>query len=288
MNTKSVKNGFSLPVVGIGTWPMGGYRKHNIKNDDDKDIKALQFAISKGITHIDTAELYARGYSEILLGKALKGYDREKLIIASKASRDSLLTKEGVKNACKESLKRVGIDYFNIYYLHWRSDSPLKPQIEALEELYEEGLIKNIGVSNFKTETLKEAQNYCKYPIVANQVHYNLIFREPERDGLLKFCQDNDIMMVAYRPVELGKLANTGNPVMLDFADKYEGWSHAQLAISWLISQKNIVTLFGGSNEDYIQENIKSAELVMDDEDIEHGRNDYSGQIDISDSVPLE
>ncbi|HUC88592.1 MAG TPA: aldo/keto reductase [Candidatus Paceibacterota bacterium] len=288
MKIKTLKNGFSLPVIGIGTWPMGGYRKHDKNNDDERDIKALRFAIDNGVTHIDTAELYARGYSEIILGKAIEGYDRKNLIIASKASLDSLLTKEGIKNACRESLKRVNTNYFDLYYLHWRNkEVPLKIQMEALEELYEEGLIKNIGVSNFKTETLREAQSYCKYPIVANQVHYNLIFRGPERDGLLKYCQDNDIMLVAYRAVELGKLANTGNSVMLDFADKYVGYTHAELAISWLISQKNVVALFGGSKLDFITENIKAAELVMDNEDIEHGRNDYDGQIEVSDSIPL-
>lgn len=288
MRTKILKNGFSLPVVGMGTWPMGGYREHNINNNDERDIKAILFAIDNGVTLIDTAELYAHGYSETLLGKAIKGRNRKNLIICSKVSKDSLLTKEGIKNACKESLKRVNIDYFDLYYLHSRNKNvSLKLQIEALEELYDEGLIKNIGVSNFNTESLKEAQSYCKYPIVANQVHYNLIFRGPERDGLLEYCQNNDVMLVAYRSVELGKLANTGNPVMLDFADKYEGWTHAQLAISWLISQDNVVALFGGSNLDYISENIKASELIMDSEDIQHGRDDYSGQIEISDTIPL-
>lgn len=289
MKTKTLKNGFSLPVIGIGTWPMGGYRrKRDENNNDDRDIRALQFAINNGVTLIDTAELYAGGYSETLLGKAIEGYDREKLVICSKASKDSLLTKEGIKNACKESLKRVKIDYFDLYYLHSKNKNvPIKIQMEALEELYEEGLIKNIGVSNFNTESLKEAQACCKYPIVANQVHYNLIFRGPEIDGLLKYCQENDVMLVAYRAVELGKLANTGNPTMLDLGDKYTGWTHAQIAISWLISQPNVVALFGGSNIDFITENIKAAELVMDTEDIEYGRLNYRGQIEVSDAVPL-
>lgn len=287
MKTKILKNGFTLPVIGIGTWPMGGYRKKDENNNDERDIEALKFAIDKGITHIDTAELYADGYSEILLGKAIQGYNRDLLFIASKASRDSLLSKEGIKNACKKSLERVGVKYFNLYYLHWRNDSSLNMQMEALEELYEEGLIKNIGVSNFNTESLKEAQSYCKYPIVANQVHYNLIFREPEREGLLKYCQENDVMLVAWRPIELGKLANTGNSGMLNLADKYPGWTHAQLSISWLISQKNVVTLFGGSNKDYIIENIKADGLVINNEDIEEARANFGGQIGVSDAVPL-
>lgn len=288
MKTKTLQNGFSLPVIGMGTWPMGGYRKKAEHNNDERDISALRFAIDSGITHLDTAEMYARGYAEELLGKAIVGYDRSRLFIGSKASRESLLSKEGVIEACKNSLTRVGTDYFDLYYLHWRSkEAELEPQIRALEELYESGLIKNIAVSNFNTESLKEARSLCKYPIVANQVHYNLIFRGPERDELLTFCQNNDVLLVAYRPVELGKLANTGNPIMLDLADKYPEWTHAQIAISWLISQPNVVTIFGGSHKDFITENLKAANLTLQPEDIEYARENYGGQIEVSDSIPL-
>jgi diketogulonate reductase-like aldo/keto reductase len=102
-------------------------------------------------------------------------------------------------------LDRVGIGSFDLYYIHWREEKfDLADCMKALEELVDEGKIKNIGVSNFSTESLKEAQSYCKkYKIVANQVHYNLIFREPESDGLLQYCQDNDVMLVSFRPLEL-------------------------------------------------------------------------------------
>ncbi len=286
MQTKTLKNGFEIPVLGMGTWPMGGYRTR----DDSKDaehIDVLKYAIEQGVTHFDTAELYGRGHSEELLGEAIKGVDRSTLFVASKASRDSLRSKEAVISACKASLERVGTDYFDLYYLHWRiPEHALKHQIEALEYLYEEGLIKNIGVSNFNTESLKEAQALCKYPIVANQVHYNFIFRGPERDGLLQYCQENDVILVAYRPVELGKLANTGNPAMLDLADKYKK-PHAQLAINWLISQKNVVTIFASLERKFIDENIGSLGWNIEDEDIERARKEYGGQIDVSDSVPL-
>lgn len=286
--SKTLRDGFSLPVIGLGTWPMGGYRTQKPDNDDERDIAAIRFALDQGITHLDTAEIYAAGYAGQLLGRAIVGYDRSKLQIASKASRNSLTSKDALKAACKASLTRAGIEYFDLYYIHWRHpEAPLKPQIEAMEELCEEGLIRNIGVSNFKTSSFVEAQDMCKYKIVANQVHYNLIFRGPERDGLLEYCQKNDVLMVAYRPVELGKLANTGNPVMLDIADANPGWTHAQIAISWVISQPNVVALFGGSSTAFIAEDIKAVQLRLSGADIEHGRTNYGGQIEVSDSVPL-
>ncbi len=286
MENKILKNGFEIPVLGVGTWPMGGYRVADDTRDEES-IEILKYAIQQGITHFDTAELYGRGHSEELLGEAIKDAERSTLFIASKASRDSLLSKDAVIQACKSSLNRVGTEYFDLYYLHWRiPEYDLKPQIEALEFLYEEGLIKNIAVSNFNTASLKEAQELCKYPIVADQVHYNLIFRGPERDGLLEYCQENDVMLVAYRPVELGKLANTGNPTMLDLADKYKR-PHAQLAINWLISQKNVVTIFASLEKKFIDENLAALGWNIDGEDIERARKEYSGQIDVSDSVPL-
>lgn len=287
VETKKLQNGFEMPVLGLGCWPLGGYRSADPRRDTH-DLATLKHALSSDITHFDTAELYARGHSEELLGQAIAGYDRSKLFLASKASRESLISKEALKNACKNSLKRVGTDYFDLYYVHWHiPDYSLEDQMKAMEELYEEGLIKNIAVSNFKVETFKRAQEFCKYPIVANQVHYNLILRGPEADGLVEFCQENDVMLVAYRPVELGKLANTGNPVMLSLSEKYPGKKHAQIAINWLISQPNVVTIFGCLDKRFIDENLGALGWMMDSEDIEYARENYGPQIEVSDSVPL-
>lgn len=111
---------------------------------------------------------------------------------------------QAIKNACKNSLKRMNIEYIDLYYIHWRDQSfSLQDSMKAMNELVDEGYIRYIGVSNFSKETLIEAQSYSKHPIVANQVHYNIIFREPETSGLLDYCQKNDVMLVAWRPLEL-------------------------------------------------------------------------------------
>src|SRR3989338_8444710 len=158
--TKKLKTGFEMPVFGLGTWQMGGRKEHDLDNDDEADILSIRTAIDSGITHIDTAEIYANGYSEIL-------------------------------------------------HRH-NPDLDLKQTIKALDYLVEQDLVKNIGVANFNKEFLAEAQSYTKNKIVCNQVHYNLEFREPEVTSLLNYCQNNDVFLVAWRPVGKGNLLGNG------------------------------------------------------------------------------
>ena len=185
---------------------MGGRYERDSSNDDELDIKAVQDAILAGVTHIDTAEIYAGGHAEELIAEAIKkaGVDRKKLFITSKVSGDDL-SYDGIINSCKASLKRLNTDYLDLYIIHWYSENfPLEKSVQALNDLKKDGLIKNIGVSNFGFEHLKEAMRYSKYPIVCDQVHYNLKVREAEYSKLLKFCAENDVMVVAYRPLDKG------------------------------------------------------------------------------------
>lgn len=284
--TKKLKNGFEMAVLGIGTWPMWGFRTRDLDNNDQRDIEAIRYAIDQGLTTLDTAEMYAGGYAETLLWQAIEWYPREKLFISSKVRGDNC-SYQAIKNACKNSLKRMGIDYIDLYYIHWRdTDFSLEESMKAMNELVEEGLIKHIGVSNFSVESMKEAQSYSKYPIVANQVHYNIIFREPETSGLLKYCQENDILLVAWRPLELWKLANSGSTFILDAVNKYKQ-KHPAIVLNWLLAQKNVVTLFKSSNIEHIDKNLKSLDFTMSSDDVEDIRENYPHKIHISDAVPL-
>lgn len=167
-----------------------------------RDISAIRNCIEHGITHIDTAELYANGYTETLIAAALKGYNRSGIFLVSKAHWDHL-SYDGIIHACRESLKRLETNYLDLYLLHsYNAKFPLKESMEALDYLVTEGLVRNIGVSNFTKEHLAEAQSYTKNKIVCNQVHYNLIFREAEATGLLRYCQENDVFLSAWRPVQ--------------------------------------------------------------------------------------
>ncbi len=285
MKNKELKSGFFLPELGFWTWPMWWY-KHKIENyDSSKDIEAIKFAIKNWITHFDTAELYGTGSAEEILGEAIKNYDRKKLIIASKV-KGSNCSYSAIKMACKKSLKRLNLDYLDLYYIHWREKQfDLKDCMKAMDELLEEGLIKNIWVSNFSLKSLKEAESYTKNKIVANQVHYNLIYREPEQE-LLEYCQKNDVLLVAWRPLELWKLANSWTSVLVDIATKYKK-THAQVAINYLTSQENVVTLFKSNNLEHISENLWALNWNLSQEDLENFKNNFSAKVEKSDTIAL-
>jgi len=190
-------------------------------------------------------------------------------------------------NACRKSLERLNTNYLDLYLLHqFSKDFSLEETMKALVELKDKGFVKNIGVSNFNVEHLKEAQSYSKYPIVCNQVHYNLRVREVEQSGLLKYCQENDVMIVAYRPTEKSKLFETTPKIIEDMCKKYNK-TFAQISINWLISQPNVVTLAKTRNPKHLEENLGAIRWQMDQEDIEKLRNEFPNQVNISDVVPL-
>lgn len=285
--TKKLKNGFEMPVYGLGTWAMGGMMQHDLNNDDNADILSIQQAIDNGITHIDTAEVYAEGYSEILIGKAIEKYDRKKLFLASKVWRSHHHYDDLIK-ACKESLKRVGVSYFDLYYTHRYSlDIPVKETMRAMDTLINEGLIKNIGVCNHTIEEFEEAQSYAKHKIVAHQLHLNLKYREAERKGLLEYCQKNDVMFVAWRPLQRGILLSEKENIVSELAEKYHR-TPAQIALNWLISQDNVVTLSKTRSEEHLKENLGAVGWTMEKEDIKRLDKEYPDQEDVSDAVPLD
>lgn len=284
--TKQLKSGFAMPVYGFGTWMVGGDFYRNPDNDDESDINAIKQAIELGVTHIDTAEKYADGHAERLIGEAIKEFDREKLFIVSKVAPNNLRYADLIESA-RASLERVGTDYLDLYLIHSPNpDIPLKETMRAMDTLVDEGRIRNIGVSNFTVEGVQEAQTYTKNKIVANQLHLNLKFREPERKGLLKYCQENDMLFIAWRPVQKGVLAEQGTAILDEMARKYNK-TPAQIAINWLISQPNIVTLSKTRSIAYLKENLDSFGWQLEEKDIERLRNEFPDQKDVSDSVPL-
>jgi len=285
--SKTLENGFSIPVYGIGTWHIGGSWEPGPQSEDAPDIWAVRDAVDKrGVTHIDTAEIYGNGNTEKLIGQALKGRDRSKMFIASKVY-DSHLDYDGVIGACKATLARLMTPYLDLYLIHkYSPDFVLKDTMRALSILKEEGLIRNIGVSNFGIEHLQEAQSYTKHPIVCNQVHYNLEFREPERTGLLAYCQKNDIMVTAYRALQKGVFSKEPPAILREMSEKYQK-TPAQVALNWLISQKNVVAIAKTKHIEHLDENLGALGWEMQSVDIERLREEYPDQKAVSNSVPL-
>ena len=283
--TKKLKSGFELPVYGLGLWQMGG-RLESVTDKDGVEIDAINLAIDNGITHIDTAEMYGRGHAEELLGTALQGRDRSKLIIASKVSGNHQ-SYDGVHRALEASLKRIGTDYLDLYILH-RFPNPgidIKDTMSALDDLVRQGVIRHIGVSNFTPHRLDVAQSLTANKIVCNQVHYNVKYREVEDKGILVQCQEQDVMLVAYRPLQKGILPDTS--LLQELAETY-GKTPTQIAINWLISQQNVVTISKTSNPKHFTENLGAIGWEISKEDIERIRTEYPDLAMVSDAVPLD
>lgn len=284
--TKKLNNGFEMPVFGLGTWMMGGDRQRNPNNDDKKDIESIQMAIESGITHIDTAEKYAEGHAEELVGEAIKNYDRSKLFVVSKVDKINLKY-DSVINSAKNSLKRLRTDYLDLYLIHFPNpEISISETMQAMDFLKKEGLIRNIGISNFNIGRIKEAQSYSNNKIVANQLHLNLMYREPEIAGLIDYCQQNDMMFIAWRPVQKGMILSKDIPIMNEMCQKYNK-TPAQIAINWLISQDNIVTLSKMGKPEHLEENLGALDWQISKEDIEKLRKEFPNQQSISDAVPL-
>jgi len=285
--TKKLKNGFEMPVLGIGTRKMWGTTTRDPENDDQRDIQAIKYAIDQGLTCIDNAEMYAGGYSETLQWEAMKWYDTDALFLSTKV-RGSNCSYEATKRACYNSLKRLWVEYVDLYYIHWRdAQFALADTMKALCELVDEWYIKYIWVSNFSKETLAEAQSYSKYPIVANQVHYNLIYREPEISGLIEYCQKHDVMIVAWRPLEYGEFQTPENCKMLqELAEKYKK-TPFQIALNWVICEPNVVTLFKSSTPKNIDENLWALGWSLEDKDREYLKTYFPSQQPVSYQVPL-
>ena len=261
--------------LGLGTWGFGGYTQPDPDNNDAADITSIQNAINSGIKHIDTAALYAAGKTEELVGQAIKPYNREDLFIASKALSASL-SYDGVMQTFEASMKRLKLDYLDLYYVHKPNpEFSIAETTRAFNRLLQQGLIKNIGICNANVNTMKKYQSNLDCPIFASQCHYNLIVREPERSGLLDYCKQNNIHFIAWRPIQLPAPSlgiepfykREFYPLLDQMADKY-GKSNAQIAIRWLTQQDNVNTIFKTSNPQHLSEIIESSNFKISSEDM--------------------
>ena len=261
--------------IGIGTWMMGGgiYREskttYAIYGTESAEISAIRHSIELGQNHIDTAQMYGAGHTEEVVGEAIEELDREALFIASKVWK-SHATKTAVPYAIKDMLQRMKLGYLDLVYIHAPfPEVEMAEYIEGLNNAVDAGLTTYIGVSNFNLEQLKKAVELSKHPITAVQNHFNLLYKAEFPTEMREFCVDNDIAMVAYRPLGRKMLADEcTNKVMLDIAKKYQK-TPAQIALNWLVSQTGMHAIPKASNIDNIKENVDALEFVISQEDIE-------------------
>jgi len=271
MDFKELAPGQKIPVLGIGTWEMGGRMTPEYSNDE-KHINAIRLAIDLGMTHIDTAEMYGGGHTEELVAEAIKGMNRENLFITTKVSPENLRYDDVLK-AADRSLKRMRLDYIDLYLVHIPNPGiPIKHTMKAMDRLVEDNIIRFMGVSNFNVAQLKEAQRFCSNRIVTNQIEYNLfsrnigMYNQNMESEIVPYCLEHEITITAWRPLDKGMIGRKKIPILDEMVSKYKK-TRAQIAIHWLISQDNIITIPKASNPVHIRENMGALEWKMDQED---------------------
>jgi len=252
MEYGEITKGVSIPILGLGTWGMGGKETPD-KVRDSETVTAIRMAVELGLTHIDTAEYYGAGHAEELVGEAIEGTDRKKLFITSKVWHNHL-HRDDLLRSMKASLGRLGIDQVDLYLVHWpHLEVPLKETMGAMEECVREGYTRFIGVSNFSAQLMEEAQGYLRdNRLVANQVQYSLLDQKPRME-LLPACRKMGVSLVAYRPLERGAILQAPNSVMDEIA-KTRGKSRVQVALNWLIAQDGVFTIPKSTNPVHIME----------------------------------
>ncbi|MFA1625173.1 aldo/keto reductase [Rhizobium mongolense] len=250
-------NGIEVPALGQGTWNMG-----ERASEAEREIASLKAGIELGMTLIDTAEMYGEGDSERIVGRAIKGR-RDGLFIVTKVYPWNA-SRRGTIEACERSLSRLGIDQIDLYLLHWRGEHPLADTVEAFEDLKDAGKIGAWGVSNFDIGDIEEL---LAVPggrhVAANQVLYNLARRGIEYD-LLPWCQDHGVPVMAYSPIEQGRILH--NPELIRIAKANQA-TPAQVALAFLLERDGVIAIPKTSNADRAAENRDCVSLDISDED---------------------
>lgn len=255
----------TIPKIGFGMWRIGGDSYPDPKLDA-ASMTALRAALEVGYTHFDTAEAYASGHSEELLGRAVRetNTERETLFITTKISPEHLAY-EQVFRSCENSLRRLQMDYIDLYLIHWpRAGMKLGETFRALNKLVTDGKVKHVGVSNFNLTLLKQAQSFAETPILTNQVPYSLPTRTYVENGVLDYCQQNDILLTAYSPVKFRDL--TTSKTVQTILEEHSATPH-QIALAWLVAQPRVITIPMSYNPQHIRENFQAAEIELSEEE---------------------
>lgn len=253
----ALPSGKEVPALGLGTWNMGETR-----SSAEQEVESIRRAIDLGMTLIDTAEMYADGRSEEIVGRAIVNHREDVFLVSKVYPWNASAT--GTVDACERSLARLGTDHIDLYLLHWRGEHPLEETVAAFERLKMDGKIGDWGVSNFDTDDMEELfavpdGRNC----AANQVLYNLSRRGPEF-SLLPWCQQHGVPLMAYSPIEQGRILK--NHELIRIAKAYQA-TPAQLALAFLLEREGVIAIPKSSNPARVEENRGATDLDITEED---------------------
>jgi len=234
-----------------------------------KEIAALRLGFDLGMTLIDTAEMYGEGGAEEVVGEAIKDRPRSEVFIVSKVYPHNA-SRRGAVEACKRSLRRLEVDYIDLYLLHWRGDVPLRETLEAFQFLKDKGSIREYGVSNFDVDDMEEAYALPGGDQIAtNQVLYNLAYRGLEW-VLLPQCRERGIPTMAYSPIGNNAAEQKrmfGNPTVKSVAARHNA-TPTQIALAWLLRHPDLVVIPKSSKPEHIRDNRAALDIELSDSDL--------------------
>lgn len=249
-DTAKLHNGVQIPWLGLGVW----------KTKEGEEVEhAVTSAIAAGYRSIDTAAVYG---NEEGVGKAIKqsGVARDQLFITTKVW-NADQGYESTLRAFETSRQKLGLEYIDLYLVHWPVKGKYKETWKALEKLYKDGHVRAIGVSNHQVHHLEDLMADCEVKPMLNQVEYHPLLTQRELHG---FCKDNQIQLEAWSPLMQG---NLDNPTLVELGQKY-GKSPAQIILRWDL-QNGVVTIPKSVNEKRIKENADVFDFQLSPEDVE-------------------
>jgi diketogulonate reductase-like aldo/keto reductase len=253
LRTVTLPHGEIIPALGQGTWHMAEDPRRR-----SDEIAALRLGIDLGMSLIDTAEMYADGDAEVLVGEAIKRC-RDQVFLVSKVLPHHASVR-GTVEACDGSLLRLGVDVIDLYLLHWRGPIPLEETLEAFQSLRAAGKIGSWGVSNFDVDDM---QDLIDIPggseVSTNQVLYNLEYRGIEHD-LLPWCERRRLPIMAYSPIEEGRVLD--HPALRSVAARHHA-TPAQVALAWVLRRDNICAIPRASNPAHVRENRVALDMHL-------------------------
>ena len=288
-------NNTNLPKIAMGAWAWGdkdGYFGNTMTEDDFFPI--FEASLKNGLNLWDTATAYSNGESEKILGHFVNKVGREKVIISTKFTPQmAAMYHDSVEEMCDASLERMGVDYFDIYWIHNPINAP--EYTKQLIPLLKSGKVKSVGVSNHNLAQIKEAQEILSaegFKVSAVQNHFSLMNRSSVDSGILDYCKENDIVFYGYMTLEQGALsgkydrnhpfaegtarAQVFNPLldkiaviiakMKNIADAH-GVSVAQIGTAYAIA-KGILPILGVTKMYQVEEAVKTVEIVLTDEEV--------------------
>lgn len=282
--------------LGVGCWAWGDrrYWRYEEEHGLREVVGAFGACLDAGLDLFDTAEAYGWGKGEKLLGSLARRSGRQ-LVIASKYA--PLAGRGGTAAIAKGvagSLKRLGLPCIDLYQLHWadQDEAPIAAAMDAFADAVQRGQVRAVGVSNFRAAEMREAHAALArrgLPLATNQVHYSLLHREPEVDGVLDTCRELGVTLLAYSPLEQGLLTGKYTPANLPSGSRAEtpwfspsnvaaaqpvvaklrtiaaahGVEAATVALAWLLAQPDVVPLAGAKTADQAAQNAKALNLTL-------------------------